>query len=76
MEIPDSIGRPVADDVDYRFCLAGGVVLVATADLVAYGLASGDVVTALGALLFLPAALLFAGIGLSRGGHRSGRRSG
>jgi hypothetical protein len=62
---------------DCRYCLGAAVSLAAAAAAVAYGLTHDDVVTALGGLLFVPPAILFAGIGLTgSSGHRQSDGSG
>lgn len=58
---------------DCRYCLGAVVSLAAAGVAVAYGLTHDDVVTALGGLLFVPPAILFAGIGLT--GSKGHRRS-
>jgi uncharacterized protein GlcG (DUF336 family) len=61
---------------DCRYCL-GAAVSLAAAAAVAYGLTHDDVVTALGGLLFVSPAILFAGIGLTgSSGHRRSDGSG
>lgn len=58
-------------DPDCRYCL-GAVALLALAVVVGgVSLAAGDVVTALGSLLFLPPAALLAAIGLRGRGDGS-----
>jgi hypothetical protein len=56
---------------DCRYCLGALVSLSIAGVAVAYGLTHDDVVTALGGLLFVPTAVLLAGIGLTGG---TGRR--
>jgi len=63
----DVAARIRAGDVDCRYCLGAAVALSAAAVAVAYGLTHQDLVTALGGLLFVPTAVLLAGIGLSAG---------
>ena len=65
------LGRVVRADRDYRYCLGAVLALSLAIAAVAYGLTHNDIVTALGGLLFVPTALLFAGIGLTGG---TGRR--
>ena len=52
--------------VDRRVLVPGVVALVVAAVGVAYGIVADDVVTALGALLFVPSAALLVGIALRR----------
>jgi hypothetical protein len=62
---------------DCRYCLGAVVSLAAVGVAVVYGLTHDDVVTALGGLLFVPPAILFAGIGLTgSSGHRRSDGSG
>lgn len=72
MRVPSLLARFRSGERDCRYCLAA-LALFSLATVVGGGaLAAGDVVTALGSLLFLPPAALFAGIGLRgrrRGGH-------
>ena len=64
MRVRPPLVRVGPGGADPRYCLAA-VALVALAAVVGGGaLAAGDVVTALGSLLFLPPAALLAGIGL------------
>lgn len=64
------IDRAASADPDCRYCLGAGLALsIAVASLV-YGYLHSDVVTALGGLLFVPAAVLLAGIGLIGGAER------
>lgn len=64
------IDRAASADPDCRYCLGAGLALsIAVASLV-YGYLHSDVVTALGGLLFVPAAILLAGIGLTGGAER------
>jgi hypothetical protein len=65
MNTPNVLVRVRADDVNYRLVLASGVVAFVAVAAIGYGLANGDAVTALGALLLLPAAALLAGIGVT-----------
>jgi hypothetical protein len=52
--------------VDRRVLVPGVVALVVAVVGVAYGIVADDVVTALGALLFVPSAALLVGIALRR----------
>jgi hypothetical protein len=61
----------LAGETDCRFCLVGGIVLLVAIVAVGYGIRHQDVVTALGALLLVPAGVLLAAIGLSGGGGDS-----
>jgi hypothetical protein len=61
-------------DADCRFCPGAGLPLLVAIGAVTYGHLAGDVVTALGGLLFVPAAALLAGLGF-RGGRRNRRAS-
>jgi hypothetical protein len=65
MSARNLLTRRLPDGADCRYCLGAGAVFVLAAVAVVYGVANDDTVTALGALLLLPAALLLAGIGLS-----------
>jgi uncharacterized protein GlcG (DUF336 family) len=65
------LGRVVGADRDCRYCLGAVLALSLAIAAVAYGLTHNDIVTALGGLLFVPTALLLAGIGLTGG---TGRR--
>jgi hypothetical protein len=60
-----SLARRVAA-VDRRVLVPGVVALVVATVGVAYGIVADDVVTALGALLFVPSAALLFGIALRR----------
>lgn len=55
-----------APAVDRRVLVPGVVALVVAVVGVAYGIVADDVVTALGALLFVPSAALLVGIALRR----------
>lgn len=70
----DPIRRRLPDGADCRFCFAAGTVAVLATVAVAYVVANDDAVTALDALLLVPAATLLAGIGLSEGVTGGGRR--
>jgi hypothetical protein len=61
------VDRIATGERDLRYCLGGALALCGAGAAVAYGLADGDVVTALGGLLFVPAGLLLVGIGLAGG---------
>ena len=52
--------------VDRRVLVPGVVALVVAVVGVAYGIVADDVVTAIGALLFVPSAALLVGIALRR----------
>jgi peptidoglycan/LPS O-acetylase OafA/YrhL len=67
------VARLRSRDVDCRFCAGAVVVFVVAVAVIAHGLTQQDMVTALGALLLLPAAALLAAIGLS--GDRERRRT-
>lgn len=54
-------------ETDCRFCLAGGLLLLVAALVAAWGYQYGDIATALGALLLVPAGGLLIAVGLSRG---------
>ncbi|SEO19177.1 hypothetical protein SAMN04487948_1013 [Halogranum amylolyticum] len=58
-------------DWDCRYCLGALLALSVAVVSVVYGLTHSDIVTALGGLLFVPTAILLAGIGLTGG---TGRR--
>jgi hypothetical protein len=64
--------RFAVSDRDCRYCLAAALALSAGIAAVVYGLTHQDVVTALGGLLFLPAAVFLAGIGLTGGTATTG----
>jgi hypothetical protein len=68
------LARLRRSEADCRFCLWAGLALLAAIGALTYGYLAGDVVTALGGLLFVPAAVLLAGIGM-RGGIRNGGNS-
>ncbi|MEF8785403.1 MAG: hypothetical protein V5A45_05670 [Haloarculaceae archaeon] len=65
------VARIRTRDVDCRFCAGAAVVFAVAVAAIAYGLTHQDMVTALGALLLVPAAALLAAIGLSGGRERS-----
>jgi hypothetical protein len=69
------VERLARGGLDRGFGLAALVAVALAVAGVAFGLAHDDVVTALGALLFLPVAAILLGIGLRTGG-RGRRRSG
>ncbi|SFK66175.1 hypothetical protein SAMN04487950_0454 [Halogranum rubrum] len=63
--------RVAEADRDCRYCLGAVLALSLAIGSVVYGLTHNDIVTALGGVLFVPTALLLAGIGLTGG---TGRR--
>ena len=67
------VARLRTRDVDCRFCAGAAVVFAIAVAVIAHGLTQQDLVTALGAVLLLPAAALLAAIGLS--GDRQRRRT-
>lgn len=62
-------------DIDCRFCVAAVVVFGVAVVAIGYGLTRQDIVTALGALLLIPAAALLAAIGISGDGGVGGGRT-
>lgn len=68
------LARLRKSDMDCRFCAGAAVVFAVAVSAIGYGVTQQDIVTALGALLLIPAALILAAIGLSRNdGSRRGR---
>jgi uncharacterized protein GlcG (DUF336 family) len=69
------VDRVARADRDCRYCLGAALALsIAIASLV-YGFLHSDIVTALGGLLFVPTAVLLAGIGLTGGTGRQDAES-
>jgi peptidoglycan/LPS O-acetylase OafA/YrhL len=66
MPLSKLVARLRTSDIDCRFCAGAAVVFLVAVAAIAYGLTEQDMVTALGALLLVPAAGLLAAIGLSR----------
>ncbi|MFC7132444.1 MULTISPECIES: hypothetical protein [Salinibaculum] len=60
--------------VDCRFCLGAAAMLLLATVAIVYGLTNQDTVTAVGALLLVPAAVLLAALGLSDREGRDKRR--
>jgi len=66
------LARLATGERDCRYCLGAALALGAAVVAVTYGLLHQDVVTALGGLLFVPTAVLLAGIGLTGGDATDG----
>jgi uncharacterized membrane protein len=68
MRVIRSIRRRVSTVLGCRICVPAAVALCIAAAGVGYGLTHDDVVTALGALLFVPSAAILFGVAVRRNG--------
>ncbi|MFC6875334.1 hypothetical protein [Halobellus marinus] len=73
MRLRDVFDRRIAPALRCRLCVPAVLALLVATAGIAYGVTNDDIVTALGATLFVPSAVILFGIGLRRSGVLSGR---